>query len=181
MRTIRKQSTAGQALRVAIKDLGRVKGRVGWFESAQYPDGTPAAYVATIHEFGYGPIPPRLGMRQMQQQKQPAWREVASTVARKVTRGDLTAEGAMQLITNNAAGDMRKQIASVNSPPLSQVTLLLREYKRDNPGAPIGAKLVGEMAAKVAAGERSSLSGSAAKPLNDSGYLLATLTEIVDS
>lgn len=43
---------AREKLRILVEGLGKSKGRVGWFESAKYADGTPVAYVAAIQEYG---------------------------------------------------------------------------------------------------------------------------------
>lgn len=179
MKTTHTRTPAGEALRVAIKGVEGIKGRVGWFDSAKYPDGTSVAYVATIQEFGYASIPPRLGMRNLRTRKQNEWISEGAQVTRLMCRGELSPTGAMELLALKAAGDMRKAISTVQSPPLSEITLMLREYKLANPGAPVGGKLVGQMAARVAKGERATISGSAAKPLNETGYLLATLTHLV--
>ena len=50
---------AFQTLDINLKALAKIEGKVGWFESAEYPEGTPVAYVAAIQELGHGKIPPR--------------------------------------------------------------------------------------------------------------------------
>ena len=65
MPTKRVPSPVRERITLAAKELDGKELKVGWFASSKYENGTPAAYVAAIHEFGYpeGNIPPRLGMR----------------------------------------------------------------------------------------------------------------------
>lgn len=148
------------ALMVALKTLDKVKGQVGWFESSKYPDGTPVAYVAAIHEFGYPPknIPPRMGLRGMAEERRAYWSKVAEQGAKNVLRGDMTAIDAMELIGGVAEADIRKQIASVTEPALKEATIKARQ-------------------SRSASKEKRTATG--AKPLNDTGYLMATVTHIV--
>lgn len=151
----------GQKQLAAVMDFAKMRGRVGWFESARYPDGTPVAYVAAIHEFGYpaGGIPPRLGMRATAAEKHGEWRGVTDRVARGVVRGALTPHQAMDAIGLKAAGDLRKHITQVREPPLKVAT--------------VKARLAGKKQGRV-------VSVTIAKPLVRTGHLLTTLTNVTD-
>lgn len=157
----RKVEPAAKRLDLALKALDSVVGKVGWFDTAHYPDGTPVAYVASIHEFGYpeGNIPPRLGMRETAKEREPAWKIVARQCAKAVLAGTMTAKQAMEAIGLKAAGDIRKHISKVTQPPLKVDT--------------VKARLVGKKQGRV-------VSLTVAKPLVDTGELLGSVSNRVD-
>lgn len=160
MATVTIRSGPGRkALEQALAQLDTVTGKVGWFSSSVYPDGTPVAYVASIQEYGYAPhnLPPRLGMRITVKEKQSEWAQVVTYGAKRVINGDMTAVDLMELVGAKAEGDLRKYISNVTEPPLAESTLKAR-------------------AARL---HVSSLTVTGAKPLNDTGYMIATLTHIV--
>lgn len=160
--TLRRQaSPAKDVLTKALEESDKVVAKVGWFSSAVYPDGTPTAYVAAIQEEGYPPknIPPRLGMRATAAQQKAYWSEVATKAGTRIFAGKMSFYDAMTLIGGVAQGDIFKHISEVTSPPLAEATLKARASRRG-----IG---VGELTA------------TGAKPLNDTGYLIATLTHLV--
>jgi len=144
----------------ALAAVDDKQGQVGWFSSSVYPNGTQVAYVAAIQEFGSpsNNIPPRMGLRAMIKDVQPYWSKVTSFAAKRMLRGELEYDGALELIGSVAEGSIRKQIASVTEPPLKQSTIDARDRRR-------------------ASGQASTATG--AKPLVDTGYMLATVTHIV--
>lgn len=148
---------AAMPLQKALAGLKGVVGRVGWFETAKYPNGTPVAYVAAIHEFGSpeNNIPPRLGMRATSDEKRGEWGSVAAGASKAVLSGKMTAPAAMEVLGLKAAGDIRKHISEVTQPPLKVDT--------------VKARLAGKKQGNV-------VSITAAKPLVATGHLLATLT-----
>jgi hypothetical protein len=152
----RKPGPDADRLRVFVAGLDGLRGKVGWFESSHYPNGVPVAYVAAIQEFGYpaGGIPPRLGMRATAKEKTGEWREVARRGAKAALKGGTSAYAAMELLGLKAAGDVRKHISQVTSPPLKAATIQARLRKRSNKS-------------KV---------GNLTKPLVDSGELIDSLT-----
>lgn len=137
--------------------MGRVEGKVGWFDSARYSNGVPVALVAAVNEFGWPEhnIPPRLGMRATAEASKGPWQNVSATAAKRVAKGTLSPFEAMDLITQVAAGDVRKHITEVRSPPLAVNT--------------VKARLAGKKQGRV-------VSISISKPLVASGLLLNTLT-----
>lgn len=148
----------------ALASLDNHVGKVGWFSSSIYPSGVPVAYVAAIHEFGAPSknIPPRMGLRGMIVNERPAWSKTIEMVAKLILNGSMTMSGAdlLDLIGAQAEASIRKQIASVWSPPLKLATLQARA-RRSASGAP-----------------RTKTGG---KPLNDTGYLMASVTHLVET
>lgn len=163
--------------------------RVGWFESAVYEDGTPVAYVATIQEYGDPShnIPPRPFLRTAIADRKSEWIALLRDGFKAVARDEMRAEAALDLVGLQAAGDIRKAITRVTSPPLSPITLLLRKWKRQ--GRAITGKTVGEAAATIAAAKAPGASAAAMRsadtsgvpsaPLQDTGLMVATLTHSV--
>jgi len=156
---------------------GRVA-QVGWFESAQYPDGTPVAYVATIQENGAPAqgIPPRPTIKPTIEKRKGAWVKLMGEGVKAVVAGQAKAADVLEGVGLQAAGDIRRALADLDSPQLSPTTILLRKWRRE--GRVITGKTVGEAAAAVAA-DPSLIAGVNADPLNDTGLLIATLTNAV--
>jgi hypothetical protein len=155
MATITRKPGPGLKRLEAIKLLNKTNVKVGWFESSKYPNGTPVAYVAAIQNFGYAPknIPPRMGLQSMIDKRKVEWKGVAEQSAQAVMDGEeplryLEAMGGL------VEGQVREQIASVFEPPLKQATIEAR-------------------ARRTASGE---ITESLAKPLNDTGYMMASVT-----
>lgn len=152
---------AAAPLDKALAGLKGVVGKVGWFNTAKYPDGTPVAYIAAVQEFGWpeGNIPPRLPMRSTSAEKRGEWGAVAERASKAVLTGKLSAVAAMEMLGLKGAGDIRKAIAAVMSPPLKVNT--------------VKARLAGKKQGNV-------VSVTIAKPLVDTGHMLATLTNVVE-
>ena len=163
-------------LRTAVAGLDGAQGRVGWFESAKYPNGAPVAGVAAVQEFGSGPTPPRSFFRTTAAEKQPAWRTTSEKLAKAVVDGKLPADKMQEALCLSAEGDVRTKITQIFDPPLSAITLLARMYRKK--GGVVTGKTIGEFASKADAGPQR-ISGVSHKPLVDSGLMLATLTSQV--
>ena len=139
----------------AIEQLSQKKTtKVGWFETAKYPDGTSVAYVAQILELGYAPknIPPFAMLRQTIDMNEEEWSKFFNGVATKIIQGRMTLNQAMEALGLLVAGDVRKTISQITSPALKETTLELRR-RRGN---------------------------TSTKPLVDSGLMLATVTSLVE-
>lgn len=155
-RTSRSVGDAGgyDALRKRIADLERLQAEAGWFDSSIYPDGTPVAYVATIHEFGYpeGGIPPRSFVRVARVKYQPHWAVLMGKGAARVMDGKMSAQAFYDAIGVQAAGDIRETLARSTFTPLADSTIAARAYKRKVPVESVNTD-----------------------PLHDTGYMQATL------
>lgn len=147
-------------LSAITRQLSELQARVGWFESAQYPDGTPAAYVAAIHEYGYpeGGIPSRAYFRPAIANNQTRWRDTVKAGAKKIVQGEMTPYAVLELVALQAEGDIRKSLVSVKEPPLKESTLRARARRRNTDVASVNPK-----------------------PLQDTGFLLGSLTAQVEN
>lgn len=152
--------------------------KVGWFESAVYPDGEPVASIAMIHEMGApgANIPARPFFRPTIDANKEQWKKQLEEGAKAVMRGAVTAEQVLEIVGQLAAGQTRAKLASGAFTPLSPITLMLRKWKDASPGLKVNASLVGAAADAVKRGEEGS---SRTQPLHDTGYMIATLTSVV--
>lgn len=160
MKIERVSGAGSKQLEIALKNLQGKVGKVGWFEKSKYENGISVAYVATIQEYGYPAknIPPRPFMRPTIVKQQVEWRKVAESGSKAVIEGRSTIGNVMEAIGLKAAGDIRKTISAVWSPPLSPKTIAARLRKRSD------KKTVGNLT----------------KPLIDTGIMFGTLTNTVE-
>lgn len=159
-KVVRKPGPAAARFDTAIKALDSKVGKVGWFPSAKYDDGTPVAYVASIHEFGYpeGNIPARPFMRPTAEAKQREWGRLAKQGAKAILNGSQTAEGVLDLLGQKAAGDVAKTIAKIQSPPLAEATVDRRRAQYSD----------------------TKTTGSLTKPLVDTAVMIGSITNSVE-
>lgn len=134
---VRKDMPVALSLKRAAKELDGAECRVGWFESAKYADGTPVAYVASIQEFGHGPIPPRPTMRPTIAEQQAAWTALAGALVKGVAEGRRSATDALELLGAQAAGDVRAKIASIQTPKLADSTIAARKRAGNSSTKPL--------------------------------------------
>ena len=169
--------TGGGSLKGALDDIARNVSKastveVGFLENATYPDGTLVAKVAAIQEYGApnASIPPRPYFRGMIKKESPHW---PKDVAALLKQHDY--DGAMVLANMGAEikGELQESIVDTFEPPLSAVTLMLRQMRAEDPNLVVTGKTVGEAAARLARGEVPS--GVSTKPLVDSGHLLNSI------
>lgn len=160
MKITRTSSPAAKILHDTIVQLNRKRAKVGWFESAKYPDGTPVAYVAAIQEYGSPAqgIPPRPHKRLTVEKNEQAWKATIASGAKAVLKGIATGASVMEAIGLKAAGDWRKAIATLKEPALKESTVAARKYKRAD----------------------KKTTGNLTKPLVDTGTMLNTLTNVVE-
>lgn len=166
--------SALQALNERVNGLQGVQGRVGWFESAQYEDGTPVALAAASNEFGHGPVPPRPFFRTTRDEKQKEWIGVATAASKQVLKGAIDGMDAMELLTIKAQNDVLVKIKDITEPPLSKLTLGMRKYKELHPNEKITGATLGLVSRLLAEGKLD-ISGVSTKPLVDSGTMVSTL------
>lgn len=98
--------------------------KVGFMEGATYPDGTSVAMVATSNEFGNpkSGSPPRPFFRNAIAQHESEW---ADAIARGVEKG-VNTETLLSIVGEQIVGDVVQSISTLTDPPLSPVTVLLR-------------------------------------------------------
>lgn len=168
-------------LAARARELASKVAKVGWFETAVYPDGKPVAEVAMIHEHGApgAKIPARPFFKPVISENKEAWKANLASGVRAVMAGKIDADSMFEQIGALAAGQVRAKLASGDFLKLSPITLMLRKWKDADPGLKIGGRMVGAAAASVAAGDDYSLSGMRNQPLHDTGYMISTLTNIV--
>jgi len=130
--SVRRDPSGGDRLTVALQGLDGLVGKTGYFETAKYPDGTPVAYVATIHEFGYpaGGIPARPTMRPTADQQRGEWAETMRLGAKAALNGESTPRDALERLTLKAAGDVSASIAALTSPALSPQTIARKGFSK---------------------------------------------------
>ncbi len=114
------------------KELADIQAEVGWFEGNNYEDGTPVAYVATIHEFGAPSqnIPPRPTMGPTVKANTDEYLKQLGFAAKGVQNGKITGQDAMQLIGEKVAGDIRESISRLESPPLKPATVEQKGFSK---------------------------------------------------
>ena len=147
-----------ESLKAMVKALWRDQSKVGWFESAKYEKGEPVAGVAFVQEHGSPKmgIPPRPFFRTTVEEKRNEWAKNSAQLAKAAALGQFDPKNVMEAIGMKAEGDVRETITKIMEPPLSKATIAARKRRLANGGA--GAQ------------------ASIAKPLDDTGVMLNTLT-----
>lgn len=176
----RSNPKAFEQLDLNLKELEGAQAKVGWFETAKYPNGTPVAMAAAANELGHGKTPPRPFMRPTAAKERGAWASIAAAGAKLVLQGKSTIHDVMEMVGIAAEGNVLQAIMNVNSPPLSPITIELRAMKKRNPDLQVTGKTVGIAAAKVNEPGYRKPVGINEKPLEDTGLMVATLTHIVE-
>lgn len=130
--TVRRDRAGGDRLTVALQDIDGLVGKTGYFETAKYQDGTPVAYVATVHEYGYaaGGIPPRPTMRPTASAKRTEWADTMRKGAKAALNGQISGRDALERLTLRAAGDVSAAIAALQAPPLSPRTVAAKGFSK---------------------------------------------------
>lgn len=127
----RSNPNAFKDLAVNLANLGNSEAKVGFFNNSVYADGTPIAYVASIHEFGCPEknIPPRLGMRFTAAAKKNEWRATSETLSKRVLAGQMSGHDAMEAIALSAEASFVEYISSNPPPELKKGTLATRKRR----------------------------------------------------
>jgi len=106
--------TGGGKLQSALKDIERKTGSaksvsVGFMSNAKYPDGTPVAMVAAIHNYGAPArgIPARPFFSNMVAEKSPSWGDILGGLLK---RTNWSARQSLGLMGEGIAGDLRESI-----------------------------------------------------------------------
>lgn len=175
--------TGGDKLEARLEAIARKISRgaflrVGFLEGATYPDGTSVATVAAIQNFGAPAkgIPARPFFTNMIAEKSKSWGEA---LVNRLKANDWDLHKSLEQMGNGIAGQLRQSIVDMNDPPLSDVTLLLRERFRDHNDISFSDVL--DAWRDVAGGVKPTISGTGAKPLIWTGHLLQSVDYEVTS
>lgn len=167
--------SGGAGIEAKLKELSklatkRATARVGFLEGATYPDGTPVALIAAIQNYGAPArgIPPRPFFSKMIVDNSPGWGDALAATFRAA---DMDAPHALELFGEGVAGQLRQAIVAMDAPPLSPVTLLLRERFPDGQGYDFSDVM--QARRDIADGVQPS--GAHANPLVWSGHLLQSV------
>lgn len=165
----------GDGLEAKLRELaGKVQrgatARVGFLEGSTYPDGTSVPLVAVIQNYGAPArgVPPRPFFSNMIADKAGGW---GASLGQVLKAADYDAGGALELFGEGVAGQLRQSIVETAEPPLSPVTLLLRERFPSGDGYTFADVL--EARRDIAAGVVPS--GAHSNPLVWSGHLLQSV------
>ena len=156
-----------KAINAIVDKMGGGNVAVGFMEGALYPDGTPVAAAAFWAEYGKPNQPPRPFFRTMIAKESPGW---GAKIARQAKGTNYDGPRVLALMGDDIGGALIESIRSPDWAPLSPVTLMLRKMVGNKPENITGA-MVGEAAAKVAAGEEGA-TGTQAKPLEWTGTMV---------
>jgi hypothetical protein len=162
----------GDKLRAALDQIARSVGRggtlsVGFLENSTYPDGASTAMVAAVQNFGAPAVgvPPRPFFSNMVAERSPEWPAEVSTQLRLT---DYDVSTTMRRMGELIRGQLQQSIRDTNDPPLSPVTLMVRQIIGPRGTATFAD--VQEARRRVAAGETAS--GVSTKPLVWTSHLL---------
>lgn len=151
---------AFETLETKINELTGYQTKVGWFESAVYPNGTPVAYIATIQEFGAPSrnIPARPFMRPTVKEQSDNWKKLMFSGSKSILKGTATAQHVMDALGAKAAGDVAKTISQIWTPPLAPRTIQARARRLSS----------------------KEITPSLTKPLVDTARMIDSVTHIVE-
>lgn len=126
---------------------------------AYYLNGVSVAYVAAIQEFGDPShnIPPRSFMRTTVAEQKDAWLKALRAGAKATVHGKISPDDALNQVGALMAADIKVKITDITTPPLKPATIAAR-------------------ARRSASGE---VTETLAKPLVDTGLLLASISHDV--
>lgn len=132
MARVTRKTEGFKRVRAAMKELDGVTGKVGYFDTSVYPDGTPVAYVAAIQELGYaaGGIPARPTMGPAIDANADKYRAAFEQGARRILKGETSATDVMELVVAAAAGDVRIAISELTSPPNAESTIRQKGHSK---------------------------------------------------
>lgn len=155
----KRDASVWNRLKSTIKTLDGLELKVGWFSTTRYEDGTPVAYVATIHEFGSSKanIPPRPFMRPTVAREEENWRRLIAQEAPKILDGTQSVESLFEMLGLSISGSIALTISEVTQPELEKSTVRAKMRK------------MGDQATE----------GALAKPLVETGLLMNSVTYTV--
>lgn len=134
--------------------------RVGFLESAKYPDGTNVAQVAYWNEYGTKTAPPRPFFRGMIARKSKNW---GRALGMNLTDTEYDVNTSLSRVGEGIKDQLVQSIVETTEPALSPITIMLRGMRYNNPALVVTGATVGEAAARVDAGKTNY--GAPNKPL----------------
>lgn len=123
-----------ERLRKELESIKKARLEVGFFDTAVYPSGLPVAYVASVHEFGWGPIPARPFMRPAMSSNRDTWTRNFLSGFKAVVNGNVSTKQVMEQMGMKISGQIKESIQSVTSPPLQDSTIEARLSRLANGG-----------------------------------------------
>lgn len=153
----RRDKSGSEHIRETVKEFRQINTKVGWLESAVYPDGTPVALVAAVQEDGSAAngIPPRGPFRKTVSEQQQNWIETTGNGVKASFSGSASPMQVMEGLGLLAAADVQKTISTLPH-DLSEATLYRRKHRKDPPP------------------------NQSEAPLRDTMYLFNTLTSVTE-
>ena len=116
------------ALDKAASSFENLQLKVGLLEGATYPDGTPVPMVAATNEFG-NPAnnqPPRPFFRNAIANHESEWQEATA----KLIENGGEVRDALSLLGEIIVDDIKESIRTLDSPPLSPVTIARKGFDK---------------------------------------------------
>lgn len=137
--------------------------KVGWQEKIRYPEESGGKYVAEVaaqNEYGvpHLNIPPRPFLGPAVADNKTKWLDIIKRGAKKAILGESNILEILDDVGDEAAGDVKKAIKAVTSPPLSPYTI----------------------AARLSKLKKKEITSSLTKPLIDTGIMFATVKHAVE-
>lgn len=165
--------TGGAGVEAKLRELSAKirkagKAKVGFLEGATYPDGASVALVAVVQNYGAPArgVPPRPFFSNMIAEKSPGW---GNSIAATFKAANFDTKHALELFGEGVAGQLREAIVEMGEPPLSPVTLLLRDRFPTGEGYTFADVL---QARRDIASGAATPSGAHSNPLVWSGHML---------
>ena len=159
-----------------VKQLKNQCATAGFYKTAHYPGGQSVAYVASIHEYGAPSrrIPPRPFLRPTIADNKGKWADKLNQQVEKALKGEIAPGQVFERIGLTMEAGIKQAIVNVNAPPLSAVTLALRQKRRDLGVYVLPMSIL--WSTMRAAKEGTAKLSANTKPLEETGYMLASVT-----
>jgi hypothetical protein len=173
--------TGGDKFKAALEDLAKKLGgnpvlKVGFLETAKYPDGENVAEVAYKNEYGNFKQPPRPFFRRMIAVQKKGWPVL---VKKSLINTDYDVNGTLDLLGQRIKNQLQNSINEFYEPPLSQTTIMLRYMRRKNKNLVVTPDVVAQARKNVKAGI--STAGTSTKPLIDTAVMLRSVDHYIDN
>lgn len=178
-----KSFTGGEKLKARLAEMAKKLDksgtlRAGFLEGATYPDGVSVPLVAAVQEFGAPAvgIPPRPYFRPTIAGHSEEWGDI---IGKGLAATNYDAAQVLAGVGQTIKEELQQSIAEVDSPPLSDVTLMLRKMRSEDQSLIVTGRTVGEAARRVAEGE--DIGAVNTKPLQDTGFMKNSVSYEVKS